>query len=77
MRRRVYGSNNQTYAFTLGARLPMMATQVTRSSDATDMRNRFKPYSKQIYDHPDVRLGTKILLLEAEVLETLLYGCMT
>ena len=31
----------------------------------------------EIYDRPGVRLGLKVRLLKAEVVETLLYGCMT
>ena len=30
-----------------------------------------------IYDRPGVRLRLKVRLLKAEVIETLLYGCMT
>ena len=31
----------------------------------------------EIYDRPGVRLRLKVRLLKAEVIETLLYGCMT
>ena len=31
----------------------------------------------EIYDCPGVRLGLKVRLLEADVVETLIYGCMT
>ena len=31
----------------------------------------------EIYDHPGMRLRLKVRLLKAEVVETLLYGCMT
>ena len=38
---------------------------------------RFQRYKMEIYDRPDVRLRLKVRLLKAEVVETLLYGCMT
>ena len=31
----------------------------------------------EIYDRPSVRLRLKVQMLKAEVLETLLYGCVT
>ena len=31
----------------------------------------------EIYDRPSVRLRLKVWMLKAEVLETLLYGCVT
>ena len=34
-------------------------------------------YDMQIYDRPTVRLRLKVRTLKAEVLETLLYGCIT
>ena len=34
-------------------------------------------YKMEIYDRPGVRLRLKVRLLKAEVVETLLYGCMT
>ena len=34
-------------------------------------------YKMEIYDRPSVRLRLKVRLLRAEVIETLLYGCMT
>ena len=37
----------------------------------------FPRYKIKIYDRPGVRLGSKVRLLKAEVVETLLYGCMT
>ena len=37
---------------------------------------RFQRYKMEIYDHPGVRLRLKVRLLKAEVVETLLYGCM-
>ena len=38
---------------------------------------RFQRYKMGIYDRPGVRLRLKVRLLKAEVIETLLYGCMT
>ena len=37
----------------------------------------FQRYKMEIYDRPGVRLRLKVRLLKAEVIETLLYGCMT
>ena len=37
----------------------------------------FQQYKMEIYDRPGVRLRLKVWLLKAEVIETLLYGCMT
>ena len=37
----------------------------------------FQPYKMKIYNQPGVRLRSKVWLLKAEVVETLLYGCMT
>ena len=37
----------------------------------------FQGYKMEIYDRPGVRLWLKVRLLKAEVVETLLYGCMT
>ena len=37
----------------------------------------FQRYKMEIYDRPGVRLRLKVRLLQAEVIETLLYGCMT
>ena len=37
----------------------------------------FQRYEMEIYDRPGVRLRLKVRLLKAEVIETLLYGCMT
>ena len=37
----------------------------------------FQPYKMEIYDCPGVRLRLKVRLLKAEVVETLLDGCMT
>ena len=37
----------------------------------------FQRYKMEIYDRPGVRLRLKVRLLNAEVVETLLYGCMT
>ena len=37
----------------------------------------FQRYKTGIYDRPGVRLRLKVRLLKAEVVETLLYGCMT
>ena len=37
----------------------------------------FQGYTMEIYDRPGVRLRLKVRLLKAEVVETLLYGCMT
>ena len=37
----------------------------------------FQWYKMEIYDYPGVRLRLKVRLLKAEVVETLLYGCMT
>ena len=37
----------------------------------------FQRYKMEIYDRPSVRLRLKVRLLKAEVVETLLYGCMT
>ena len=37
----------------------------------------FQRYKMEIYDRPGVRLRLKVRLLKAEVVETLLYGCMT
>ena len=37
----------------------------------------FQRYNTEIYDRPGVRLRLKVSLLKAEVVETLLYGCMT
>ena len=37
----------------------------------------FQRYKMEIYDHPGVRLRLKVRLLKAEVIETLLYGCIT
>ena len=38
---------------------------------------RFGRYRIEIYDRPSVRLPLKVRMLTAEVLETLLYGCVT
>ena len=38
---------------------------------------RFKRYGRQLYDRPTAPLQLKVRMLKAEVLETLLYGCMT
>ena len=37
----------------------------------------FQRYKVEICDRPGVRLRLKVRLLKAEVVETLLYGCMT
>ena len=37
----------------------------------------FQRYKVEIYDRPGVRLRLKVRLLKTEVIETLLYGCMT
>ena len=37
----------------------------------------FQRYKMEIYNRPGVRLRLKVRLLKAEVVETLLYGCMT
>ena len=37
----------------------------------------FQRYKMEIYDRPGVRLRLRVRLLKAEVVETLLYGCMT
>ena len=37
----------------------------------------FQRYKMEIYDRPSARLRLKVRLLKAEVIETLLYGCMT
>ena len=37
----------------------------------------FQRYKMEIYDRPGMRLRLKVRLLQAEVIETLLYGCMT
>ena len=37
----------------------------------------FQRYKVELYDRPGVRLRLKVRLLNAEVVETLLYGCMT
>ena len=37
----------------------------------------FQRYKMDIYDRPGVRLWLKVRLLKAEVIQTLLYGCMT
>ena len=37
----------------------------------------FQRYKMEIYDRPGVRLRLKVGLLKAEVVETLLHGCMT
>ena len=37
----------------------------------------FRRYSKQLYDRPKARLELKVRMLKAEVIETLLYGCVT
>ena len=37
----------------------------------------FQWYKMEIYDRPGVRLRLKVGLLKAEVVETLLYNCMT
>ena len=37
----------------------------------------FQRYKMEIYDHPDVRLRLKVRTLKAEVIETLLYWCVT
>ena len=37
----------------------------------------FGRYEMEIYDRPSVRLRLKVRMLKAEVLETLLYGCVT
>ena len=37
----------------------------------------FQRYKMEIYDRPGVRLRLKVRLLKAEVIETLLYGCIT
>ena len=36
----------------------------------------FQRYKMEVYDRPGVRLRLKVRLLKAEVVETLLYGCM-
>ena len=37
----------------------------------------FQRYKMEIYDRPGVRLRLKVRLVKAEVVDTLLYGCMT
>ena len=37
----------------------------------------FRRYKMEIYDRPGVRLRLKVRMLKAEVIETLLYGCVT
>ena len=37
----------------------------------------FQRYKIEIYDRPGVRLRLKVRMLKAEVIETLLYGCVT
>ena len=37
----------------------------------------FGRYKMEIYDRPSVRFCLKVPMLKAEVMETLLYGCIT
>ena len=37
----------------------------------------FQRYKMEIYERPGVRLRLKVRSLKAEVIETLLYGCVT
>ena len=37
----------------------------------------FRKYSLELYDRPSAPLKLKIRILKAEVLETMLYGCVT
>ena len=37
----------------------------------------FQRYKMEIYDRPGVRLRLKVRFLKCEMVETLLYGCMT
>ena len=37
----------------------------------------FRRYTLELYDRPSAPLELKILILRAEVLETMLYGCVT
>ena len=37
----------------------------------------FRKYTLELYDRPSAPLGLKIRMLRAEVLETMLYGCVT
>ena len=38
---------------------------------------RFRRYSLPLYDQPTASLRLKVRMLEAEVVETMLYGCVT
>ena len=40
-------------------------------------RYSFRKYTLELYDRPSALLELKILMLRAEVLETMLYGCVT
>ena len=37
----------------------------------------FRKYSRELYDRPSAPLELKIRVLKAEVLESMLYGCVT
>ncbi|CAN0105448.1 unnamed protein product, partial [Sphacelaria rigidula] len=38
---------------------------------------RFYKYSKEVYNNPYIALATKVCLLKTEVIEVMLYGCVT
>ena len=41
------------------------------------IRNHFRKYTLELYDRPSAPLELKIRMLRAEVLETMLYNCVT
>ena len=60
---------------TISADLDLRSVKVTRRIQRAWVW--FGRYKMEIYDRPSVRLRLKVRMLNAEVLEPLLYGCVT
>ena len=73
----------QVYKQTIG--LVYIGGAITADRDLSIERMRrlqrawacFQRYKMEIYDRPGVRLRLKVRLLKAEVVEALIYGCIT
>ena len=69
----------QAHSFTyLGGAItecPDISAEIAKRSSACWMRIR--RYQRELYDRPGVRLDLKILMVKAEAIEALLYGCAT
>ena len=79
-RQRARCTTRRTSLYTSGETSTKMPTCPSRSTGAY-VRNTtwcsFRKYTLELYDRPSALLELKIRMLRAEVLETMLYGCVT